>query len=149
MTSLDAITVFQSLDHRPINKIVERSVDGTITKRMAKNGGRFRACPVPVATPADLANVLRDICAQPDITISLSLFRDPPTNKLTVLPMVELAEKLGVDPCDRAALVGYHELDGVCTTARIKENMVQGSWLLFDRDQVGDMPSRAGQLELR
>jgi hypothetical protein len=141
-----AITLFTSLDGTPINKIVRREPDGSTSRGMAKNGGRFTARTVPAADLAALAQVLRAVGKRSDQAISLSLFKDAPEGDFLVVPAAELAARLGVEPSDREALAGFHELDGVYTAARIKPSMVLGSWLLFDRDQVAEMPATLADL---
>jgi hypothetical protein len=143
---MTTLTLFQSADSNPVNKLVRRQADGTITKAMARHGGRFRARTVAAPDVTTLAEVLREVGARADTCISLSVFRDAP-EELIVIPAAELAARLGVAPHEREALAGIHEIDGVPTAARIRESMVSGGWLLFDRDQVDDMPADLAALE--
>src|SRR5687768_6776670 len=80
---LAAITVLTALDSQPVNKIVTRAPDGTITKSMARHSHRFRARTVPVPDLATLAAVLREVGERPDTCISLSVFKDPPAEELS------------------------------------------------------------------
>jgi hypothetical protein len=143
--TLDAITVLQTADGRPANKIVSRTSDG-IKKQMAPNSGRFVARTVPVPDVATMAAVLREVGERADTVISLSLFRDAPESEFVVVPAKEMAARLGVEEHDREALAGFHQIDGVPTAARIKESMEVGSWLLFDRDMVDGMPAALAKL---
>ena len=113
---------------------------------MAQNSGRFIARTVPVPDVAALADVLREVGERADTCISLSVFKDAPEGEFVVVPAAELAARLGVEEYDREALAGFHEIDGVPTAARIKESMEVGSWLLFDRDMVADMPAALAAL---
>jgi hypothetical protein len=144
---LDAITVFVSADGRPVNKVVRRAPDGSISKGMARHSGRFIARTVPMPDLEALAEVLRSVGERPDACISLSLFRDAPEGEFLVLPATELAAHLGVEPSNREALAGVHEIDGAPTAARIRQSMVPGTWLLFDRDAVTEMPQTLATLD--
>lgn len=140
MTNLDAITVLWSTDGSPVNKIVRRAPDGTITKGKALEKGAYHARTVPIPDLDALAEVLREVGARPDACISLSVFVDPPAEELLVLSRKAIATAIGVDKTDRAKLIGYHCIDNQWAVARLKENMTQSSFALFDRDQTADMP---------
>ncbi len=146
MPDLAAITVLTSTDGRSVNKVVRRAPDGALAKSMARHSGRFRARTVPAPDLEALAEVLRSVGACVDTCISTSAFVDPPAPEFVVLPMAELASKLGIDPNDRAALAGWHAVDGEWAAARMRENMCLGAWLLFDRDVYDDMPAELAEL---
>jgi hypothetical protein len=144
--TLDAITVFQTADGRPANKIVTRLPDGSVKSDKAPEGGRFVASTVQVPDLETLAAVLREVGKHPNMVISLSVFRDAPEGEFAVVSAPELAEHLGVKEYDREALTGFHDVKGMPTAARIKESMQVGNWLLFDRDMVDGMPTALAKL---
>jgi hypothetical protein len=140
-----AVTVLTS--RGPCNKVIDRDADGAVSKSMAKNNGVFLAQTAPAPDIAAMADVLREVGTHPDCTLSLGVFKDAPAEPFVVLPEAMLAKRLGVDPLDRDALKGFHEIDGKPTVARLKENMQFGSWLLFDRDCVKGMPPELADLD--
>lgn len=148
MSRLDAVTIFQSLDGEPVNKVVERSSDGAVRKGMARNAGRFMAWHQPVPDLAALADVLRAVGDRPDQVLSLSVFKNPPDRPFLVMSAQALAREVGCREGDRVALAGFHEVNGEPAVARIKENMELGSYLLFDRDQAEGMPDELASLGL-
>jgi hypothetical protein len=131
----------------PCNKVIDRDTDGTVSKSMARNNGVFLAQTTPAPDLEALADILRNVGTHPDCTLSLGVFKGAPTEPFVVLPEAMLARWLGVDPDERDALVGFHEIDGKPTVARLKENMRFGSWLLFDRDCVKGMPRELADLD--
>ena len=131
----------------PCNKVIDRDTDGTVSKSMARNNGVFLAQTTPAPDLEALADILREVGTHPDCTLSLGVFKGAPTEPFVVLPEAMLARRLGVDPDERDALVGFHEIDGKPTVARLKENMRFGSWLLFDRDCVKGMPRELADLD--
>jgi hypothetical protein len=136
----DAVTLLTAQGGRAINKIVRREPDGTITKAMAPNNGVYLARTVPVPDLAAMADLLRELGTHRDCTLSLGIFKDAPAEPFVVLPAAEIAQRLGVDPHDRDRLIGFHEIDGKPTVARLKDNLQFGSWLPIDRDTVAGMP---------
>jgi hypothetical protein len=135
-----AITLLTTSDGRPTNKVVTCKADGSLIRDMARNSGRFIARTVPAPDAPALANILREVGLRADTCLSLSLFQGAPEGEFVILPQAELAARLGVAPHEREALAGFHEIDGRPTAARIRDSMAPGPWLLFDRDQVDDMP---------
>jgi hypothetical protein len=138
---LDAITVFTSIDGRPANKRIRRKPGGGIAKGRALSD-RFIARTVPCPDLASLKAVLDDVLQREDQMISLSVFANVPegADEWEVWPCWRLAQELGCDPEDRAKLAGFHKLGGKWVAARIKESMVRGNYLLFDRDLADEMP---------
>ena len=145
-----AITLFTTLDGRPCNKILTRAADGSVQKNRAKSG-RYTARTVEfsAASPmAELAELMRSVGTRPDQMISLSLFDDPPADEWQVWPSWELAEALDCTKHDRDKLKGFHLINGIWATARIKENMRLGSFLLFDRDLSDNVPTALAELDV-
>ena len=142
-----AITVFTTVDGRPCNKIITRSADGSINKARAKSS-RYTARTVAVDGVAALAGVIRGVGSRADQMISLSLFDDSPADEWQVWACWDLAEALGCDKGDRAALAGFHLIGETWVAARIKESMRLGSFLLFDRDMSEGMPKALADLEV-
>jgi hypothetical protein len=136
----DAITVLQTLDSQPCNKLVVRNSDGRVEKGKYPEGGRFRAHTVEIPDLAKLAEVLREVGERPDVLISLSVYNNPPADVWTIIPQREMAGRLGVDINDRQALLGWKDFDGEPTCCRLKENTTLSRFLLFDRDMAPGMP---------
>ena len=145
--SADAVTLLTAMGGRAINKIVRREPDGSITKAMAPNNGVYLARTAPAPDLAAMAGILSELGAHRDCTLSLGTFKDAPAEPFVVLPAAKLAQRLGVNPHDRGALVGFHEIDGRPTVARLKDNMQFGSWLPVDRDTVAGMPRELAALD--
>ena len=140
-----AVTILTS--RGPCNKVIARDTNGAVSKSMAKNNGVFVAQTAPAPDLAAMADILCEIGTHPDCTLSLGVFKGAPAEPFVVVPEAALARRLGVDPQDRDVLLGFHEIDGKPTVARLKENMQFGSWLLFDRDCVKGMPPELADLD--
>lgn len=148
MSRLDAVTIFQSLDGEPVNKVVRRQPDGSLAKGMARNSGSFMAWHQPVPDLAALVEVLRAVGERSDQVISTSVFKSPPDRPFLVLSSAVLAQEIGCRPSDTVALSGFHAVNDQPAVARLGENMELGSYLLFDRDQADGMPAELAELNL-
>jgi hypothetical protein len=135
-----AVTLLLSQGGNPVNKEFVLDEAGKVTKRMVPNNGYFVAKTVPVPDLQAMGSVLQELAEDPSATMSLGLFKGAPDHEFIVEPYKKLARRLGVDPKDRAAWAGFHQIDGKWYVARAKINMMFSSWLLLDRDIVRDMP---------
>ena len=90
--SADTVTLLTAMGARAINKIVRREPDGSIAKAMAPNNGVYLARTVPVPDLAAMADLLRELGAHRDCTLSLGTFKDAPAEPFVVLPAAKLAQ---------------------------------------------------------
>ena len=104
--------------------------DGTTITEMVPNSGEFVAWTVPCPDLAAFADVLRDVAGRPDHLISLSVYHGQPSEPFNIIPMSKLASLTG-EPEDREKLKGFHDIDGVPTGARMKENVTPSSIVLL------------------
>ena len=139
MADRDAVTVLTAVGGKPCNKIVTRLGSEAPSKQKAREGGAFDAEHVPVPDLEALADVLRRVGRRPDQMISLGLFKDAPA-RFAVRSMRDLAQILRCDPQDRATISGWHDVNGVRTIARMKENLLHGTVILLDRDMAPGQP---------
>lgn len=142
-----AVTVYTSLGGQPINKLVRRLSDGTINKGLIEHRQHYAAETRIVPDLKAMAALLRDVGRHPDQAISLSVFVDPPAPRWHTWSASRMARFLGCSKDDRAVLAGWHDVgSGVPTCVRMKENMRQGGWLLFDRDAAEGMARELADL---
>lgn len=142
----DAVTLLTSCGN-PVNKIFTIGEDGSVRKEMAPNNGYFAASSVPVPDLQAMVRVLHDLAGDPSLTLSLGLFKDAPDQVFYVEPIGKLARRLNVDPKDKDAWAGFHQIADKWYVARAKINMAFSSWLLIDRDTVPGMPPELKALD--
>src|SRR5262245_37378637 len=80
-----AVTVLSSASGQPVNKLVTRR-DDAITKAMARHDQCYLAQTVAAPDAAALADILREIGANADSSLSLGVFKDAPDAPFLVLP---------------------------------------------------------------
>jgi hypothetical protein len=130
------------------NKLVTRE-KGEISKEPGLPMYEARARTVRVEAVEELAELLSRVGEQENALISLGYIPGTEPEDVakegspyTVLSRKKLAERLGVDPDDSAAIDGLHEIGGQLCATRTKRSMVPGSWMMFDRDITEGMPTR-------
>ena len=109
--SLPTVTVYTSIDGRPINKIVRRLPDGSITKGMVEHKQNYHAEHRVVADVHAFAELLREIGARPDMMLSPSVFVDPPVMAWDTWSTGRLARAIGCAPTDNTTLRGWHSCE--------------------------------------
>jgi len=135
----DTVTLVMSRGS-PVNKQFTLHAAGSVTKKMAPNNGFFAAQTKSAANLDEMVGHLHALAADPSLTLSLGVFKDAPDGVFLVEPCKALARRLNVDPADKDAWAGFHEIDGKWYVARAKVNMAFSSWILLDRDTVPEMP---------
>jgi hypothetical protein len=152
-TGRDFVTVLRIDGHRA-NKLVRRERDGQITKIGAVESGIYVAQTFPVPDAEAFADLLRRVGEDPRLVISLGIFKDAGEGEFHVWPRKQIARSIGLNPAAmsqrelKEKTKGWHEVGGQRVASRTKDNMVLGSWCLFDRDLVPDMPEDLVALDI-
>jgi hypothetical protein len=155
-TDADYVTVIHG--DGPANKIVKRKKDGIVTKEAAPAASEASAFTVRVSNPKDMADLLDGIGSMENATLCLGFI--PGTEPgddgqigedFKTLSSPHMGKVLGVDPETtegRTAITGWHkaesEINGEAVSewaiCRLKENIRESSWTLFDIDATEGMP---------
>jgi hypothetical protein len=148
----DFVTVFRT-DGDRANKLFRRKPDGSIEKLAAVEGGVYVAQTFHVPTPDSMADLLRHIGGDPRMCLSLGYFPDAGPGHFCVWPRKMIARAIGLNPKAmspeelKAKTRGFFEINGQRVVSRTQNNMVQGSWLLGDRDLTPDIPGDLADLD--
>lgn len=128
----DVVTVVRD-KRRPLGKRFDLKAGGTVDKQATVTIGRGTAVMHHVPTAEKLAELLHKVGNDPNAALILDGFVDIEIGEeFEIWSDDQLREHLGVK--DRAGVVGVHIIDGRKIVARLKENIVPGSWCLADRD---------------
>jgi hypothetical protein len=144
----DYITVLQT-DGRA-NKLIERDAQGNVSKSAGTPISSAYAWTYNVPDAASMIWLLTAIADNPNVVIIPSGYfpgTEPPSSEprssglpFVILSKREMADRFGIVGDDNLEFLGGRELNGYQHFTRLKSNMLAGSWVIFDRDEVKGMP---------
>src|SRR5688572_26018164 len=124
MGDRDAVTILRTPHGERANKLYRANDDGySTTNDSAPPRGHYIAWQVQVPDCDALAEILRGIGGKADHVICPGLFKDAPEGEFQILPRLTIAQHLQVDQ-NSDKVLGWHEIAGVPSIARLKRNML-------------------------
>ena len=137
----------------PANKRVIRS-HGGIEKHAGQPIGQAGAVTIHVPDADAMASLLGHGIGNSTTLILVNGFvpgTEPAEGEFfgeafQVMSRGEISKATGIAKYDDEALDGWHDIEGVRTIARTKDNFLPTSWFLWDRDLGAGIPAELGEL---